>query len=93
MSCLREYSGSRKTIRFYAGLFYYPSVTRDAYVSSGLEQKCSTVFLGKSRAYDYLHTGLIYKLIQMSVSGEIGGHPQITSHVKGGRGSTKCDIV
>jgi len=44
------------------------------YISSGLDKKCSTVavFLDISKAYDSTwHTGLLYKLIQMHVPGEL----------------------
>ena len=44
------------------------------YITSGLELKWSTVafFLDTSKAYDSTwHTGLIYKFIQMNLSGEL----------------------
>ena len=44
------------------------------YITAGLELKCSTIatFLDISKAYDSAwHTGLIYKLIQMNLPGEL----------------------
>ena len=73
-SGFHQQSCSRRAILFFAGSLYYSTATQADSIMDGMELKWSrvAVFWDINKAYDSAwHTGPIYKLFQMKISGEL----------------------